>query len=556
MRYHIASIDRARSLAHVLMSLVSEIAARKIKYTEAQHAIARVAGYNDWAELKRTLRHEGQTLTELDETLELYDLRERLHQQTRLLTETLQLDVEQAALVVAHLRVSAHPAGPHRLAGPCSLLDVGGVPREYRGNHADGRPIVIVAGCERSLSVAGIAVGHGREGKAVPAVVLGVGPEAGEIRLRSGTVDWIMSSKAAIPRHLQVPAVRADEYHEMLPDLSEARISAGPDLTVLENEKHIGLVAREQFGLCGMRVIRIRIDKVSNPGHLDAHAWYMDADTPESVFTREKLWEGRNRFAMRHSQLDLLDCLVRCGLAESQGESRHLGFYRASPDYHGPGSAGGLFDDEREAEWRAIVSRTDLGKVMRVIDTEAIELLRKAGRHLLNDGDAYGRVRQASMNLLARTCLERLPMIYDIISSSPELRSLPDLASVSIAIANRGASRSDRGANEAVAPIPNRILEWMKDSVHRFHGGGAAFINSCVTALSTLPSNKLPRNDGEWQALQFLVRELGDSVENPARVLGTEAVVNFMRSEPRLPVRRGHSDLFPKAPSRPSPAPI
>jgi hypothetical protein len=557
MRYYISSVARAKSLAHDLMSLVYEIANRRIPYTIAQNATAIVCGYSDWKELKTDLTTEKpRSLTSLDETLEPEFLRERLRQQASVLVDTLHLEREQAALVVAHLRISAHPAGPHRIEGPCSSLDVRGTPREYRGTHADGRPIVLVAGCERSLSLAAVAVGYGRGGKAVPAIVLNAGPSTGDVRLRSGMVDMVRHQGSSAPRHLEVPADLADPNEDQwwMIDGYEPPVPAGPDLTVLEDEDYIGVIARERWNISDMRVIRVRIGKGVNSGLLEATARYMRADTPEAVFKAQRLGAGDRRYGMRSPHLDLLDCLVRCGLVDDDGKSRHLGFYQPQRERRGVGPAGVLLDDERERQWKAIVADTDLTKVNRALDVEGIALLRHLDTNMLLDEATYNRIQPTSGSHVARECLLRIPMLFKTYLASPELAQAIDFTSLINIFVCGGASCDDDIQPIPVAPIPAHVMSWMIDRNLSFQATDSGFINSCIAALSALPASRLPHQEREWRALQILIRELGGAVESPIEILGVESVLNFMRAEVRVPSHRRHDGmpLFPKSPSRPN----
>jgi hypothetical protein len=551
MRYHISSLARAKSLAHDVMSLVLEIADRRVPYTVAQHTIALVSGYDSWAELKVVLQKGHQGLTTLDETLEMEFLRERLRMQTGILADALELEKEHAALVIAHLRVSAHPAGPHRLQGPCSLLDVGGVPREYRGDHADGRPIVLVAGCERSVSIAGVAIGHGRDDKAVPPVVLDVGPLEGEVRLRGGVVSWVRHRESSVPRHLQVTVAPIPDLDDLVFEESQPYISRGPDLSIFEDEHHIGIVAREPDGHSGMRAIRVKIQKGSNPGFIQASSKFMLREEAEQAFKADQLGPEDPVRSLNSKKLDFLDCLIRCGLIEESCKDRHLGVIPIPADRRPEDLTRA---EESERHWKAIVAHTDLKRIFSVLDYDAVKLLRSTSRDLLRDESVYNRVRKVANNSVARESLERLPILFEIIYASPELMKLGDFSSVRGAIISDGATCSDLSGREPVAPIPPHVFDWMVDLDFRFEVQESAFVNRCVEALSILSSKQLSRTVSEWQALQFLVRELGAAVENPAQVLGVEAVSKFMRAQPLARSNGRRVEPLARTPNRPASA--
>lgn len=136
MRFHLTSVDRAKSVARRLRDILGgEPYFITVTQTQARTALALMLGYGSWTELLKTTERADTPPTPFDELLEPHDLDARLTFQMHKLVETIP-SVPQAYWVVARLRATAHPAGPHRLAGPSSSLD--GVPVEQRGRFPDG----------------------------------------------------------------------------------------------------------------------------------------------------------------------------------------------------------------------------------------------------------------------------------------------------------------------------------------------------------------------------------------------------------------------------------
>ncbi|MGY3592925.1 hypothetical protein ACVIGB_000956 [Bradyrhizobium sp. USDA 4341] len=139
MRFHLTSLDRAKRVADKLTRILDETLDVEISRAEALEALARMLGYDDWAELKAVTERHDMTPSPFDERLEPADLRGRLAGQAEVLGDEFDVDEGLAAEIVAILRATAHPAGPHRVFGPSSLPPPGAL--EYRGHGPDG-PIV------------------------------------------------------------------------------------------------------------------------------------------------------------------------------------------------------------------------------------------------------------------------------------------------------------------------------------------------------------------------------------------------------------------------------
>lgn len=139
MRFHLTSLDRAKRAADKLTDLLDTIYDIEISRARARHLLARMLGYADWTELKTVTERHDQPPSPFDERLEPLETRRRLAGHAAVLVDELGLDEGLATEIVAKLRATASPAGPHRVFGPSSLPPPGAL--EYRGHGPDG-PIV------------------------------------------------------------------------------------------------------------------------------------------------------------------------------------------------------------------------------------------------------------------------------------------------------------------------------------------------------------------------------------------------------------------------------
>jgi len=136
MRFHPTSVDRVKLAAAKLRDILgNEPYSTASTQTQAREALALMLGYGSWTELLRTTQRADMPPTPFDELLERHELDARLAFQARKLDEFMG-GVSGASWIVARLRATAHPAGPHHLAGPSS--DLTDVPVEHRGRLPDG----------------------------------------------------------------------------------------------------------------------------------------------------------------------------------------------------------------------------------------------------------------------------------------------------------------------------------------------------------------------------------------------------------------------------------
>lgn len=120
MRFEFTSVDRAKTLAKNLRRLAAD-AGIAITLNRARDILALMLGYRDWAEFDNVTSRHDRPPSPFDELLDPTALRQRLWKQAVVLGEAFGIEPGTAAPVVADLRATAHPAGPHRLAGPSSL---------------------------------------------------------------------------------------------------------------------------------------------------------------------------------------------------------------------------------------------------------------------------------------------------------------------------------------------------------------------------------------------------------------------------------------------------
>jgi hypothetical protein len=132
MRFYISSLNRAKQTAKLLRHLFDFHHDIDVDLTACQQAVAAVLGYADWAELKKITNKHVEPNTSFDELLRPADLHQRLRTQASVLASLFDLNPHGAAMMVADLRATAHPAGPHYIEGPSSII--GEPSLEYRGH--------------------------------------------------------------------------------------------------------------------------------------------------------------------------------------------------------------------------------------------------------------------------------------------------------------------------------------------------------------------------------------------------------------------------------------
>lgn len=120
MRFQFTSVERAKTLAKNLRRLAAD-AGIGITLSRARDVLAGMLGYRDWAEFDTITGRHDRPPSPFDELLEPQALRQRLWDHSVVLAEAVGIEPGGAATIVAGLRATAHPAGPHRLTGPSSL---------------------------------------------------------------------------------------------------------------------------------------------------------------------------------------------------------------------------------------------------------------------------------------------------------------------------------------------------------------------------------------------------------------------------------------------------
>jgi hypothetical protein len=136
MRINLTSLDRVNKVEKKLRRLLRERCRLEVSQSRVRDVLARMLGYEDRAELKKVTERHDLPPSTFDELLEPAELKERLAFQSRALVAELGVGDDHAAEIVAHLRATAHPAGPHRLFGPSSVPPPFQI--EYRGHDRYG----------------------------------------------------------------------------------------------------------------------------------------------------------------------------------------------------------------------------------------------------------------------------------------------------------------------------------------------------------------------------------------------------------------------------------
>ncbi len=112
MRFHIASLDHAKSKAKALQALLAS-AGVEAGLTPCQATVARCLGYVSWAELKSAV---GRTPSPLDEDAGLDVWRARIERQCRTIEADFDLDPRRAAGVALALRLTSRGRSADREA--------------------------------------------------------------------------------------------------------------------------------------------------------------------------------------------------------------------------------------------------------------------------------------------------------------------------------------------------------------------------------------------------------------------------------------------------------
>lgn len=532
MRYHVASLSRAKTIARNLSDLAKSIAGCDILLTDAQGAVAQILGYQNWAELKSVVSAQAQgPMTDLDEMLPPADLRNRLNHQATVLMACFGFHQEAAALIVAHLRATAHPAGPHRVEGPSSRLNLRGTSREFRGCHANGKPILFVDGCERRLVLRVEPVQAGER-----ADTEDVGPyhpsnflnDGACLRLRNGEAVGIFGDLDVHRRH-------PDGMHDLLPwefklhavDDVLSRLSRGhrkgclqtkgddPSITMLHDDHWHTVVARLPSIGPGNPVLRVRIGTDSQYGRMEVSCALMGKLDPDQVADEDGMPAG--------AEFDILSWLDACGLKVP----KCTGWRPARWTAHLQKS---VLHDPGFTAWRRVLANVDLTAFNARIDVEAMQWLLYANDPFLaSDVNAYNAVRDAPGNEAARTCLREWPFLFGVIWASPEFRraTLP-IDEIRSRLIHAGTSTSHGRCGRGIPPVPGYVLEWLrgKDDL----GGYLNFsgFRDILEGLTVLGPDRLPRSNREFHALEEIFRHLYKCLPSPAKTIGADVLHAMM----------------------------
>jgi hypothetical protein len=534
MRFYISSMARAKTLAERLTDLSEKYGERRIAHTDAQRTLARILGYEDWTELKTTIEAGNNgSPTDLDETLTPEALQMRLRDQADILIVEFGYYREAAAQIVAHLRATAHPAGPHRAEGPCSILDHKGAALEFRGLHADGKPIVLIDGREKRLA---LTVVDADEGAAPPeftaANSIGVIPRYFSLSVIDGRTPSINvfkgryqrfdqdSAEPTLPSHLIVSRF-TDWNQNSFPPSRVREVptkTVGPDLTVFQDRYWHTFVARIPRKDFGTTVVRVRIGTDAKFGLIDARAAVMGWQSPADIARESGMPEIKD--------IDLLRCLDICGfvvphspLFEDMGEESYYGYLEIATDI----------------DWSRIKRKGNPNAPTDKIDVGAIyALLNTTNASLSTSLDVYNSVRDVPENKNLRACLFELPALFDIIRNSPELLcgDLP-LSDLKAKLLTDGASNSRSGIKRSLEPVPDFLLDWLIARRLPSPSKRPTILFETITALVALGPEKMPRTESQLRDLIDITDVLQRIGPNAARCIGAEALTSLMKDAER-----------------------
>ncbi|WP_408903573.1 hypothetical protein [Methylobacterium radiotolerans] len=534
MRFYISSMARAKTLAERLTDLSEKYGERRIAHTDAQRTLARILGYEDWTELKKSIEAGNNgSPTDLDETLAPEALQIRLRDQADILIVEFGYYREAAAQIVAHLRATAHPAGPHRAEGPCSILNHKGAALEFRGLHADGKPIVLIDGREKRLALTVVDADEGTAPSEFTAAnSIGAVPKDFFLSVRTGRAPYVdvykglsvrldrASAESALPSHMIVSSFTDWNQPSRQPS-SAGTIptrSVGPDLTVFEDRYWHTFVARIPRKDFGTTVVRVRIGTDAKFGLIDARAALMGWQSPADIARESGMPEVKD--------IDLLRCLEICGFVVPRSP-----LLQDLSDEDRYGDSRIMLD----VDWSRIKRKGNPKSSTDKIDTGAIyALLNTTNTSLSTSLDVYNGVRDVPENANLRSCLFELPTLFDIVRNSPELLcgDMP-LDDLKAKLLTGGASNSRSGTRRSLEPIPGYLLDWLIARRWPTPSKGPTILFETITALIVLGPEKMPRTESQWRDLIDITEVLQRIGPNAARCIGAEALANLMKDSER-----------------------
>lgn len=534
MRFYISSMARAKTLAERLTDLSEKYGERRIAHTDAQRTLARILGYEDWTELKTTIEAGNNgSPTDLDETLAPEALQTRLRDQADILIVEFGYYREAAAQIVAHLRATAHPAGPHRAEGPCSILDHKGAALEFRGLHADGKPIVLIDGREKRLALTIVDADEGTPPSEFTAAnSIGAVPKDFFLSVRTGHAPYVdvyrglserldrASAESGLPSHMIVSSFTDWNRPSRQPSGAGTipTRSVGPDLTVFEDRYWHTFVARIPRKDFGTTVVRVRIGTDAKFGLIDARAALMGWQSPADIARESGMPEVKD--------IDLLRCLEICGFVVPRSP---LVRDMSAEDHYG---------DSRimmDVDWSRIKRKGNpKGSVDKIDVTAVLALLDTTNASLSTRLDVYNSVRDVPENTNLRACLFELPALFDVIRNSPELLcgDLP-LKELKTKLLTRGASNSNSGTGRSLEPMPDFLLDWLISRRWPCPVKSPDILFETINALAVLGPQRIPRTDSQWRGLIDIMNVVRMIGPNAVSCIGAEGLASLMKNAER-----------------------
>jgi hypothetical protein len=382
-------------------------------------------------------------------------------------------------LIAAELRLTAHPAGPHHLAGPSSEIGTPSV--EYRGS-TGGLPLRLVDGVLRETllvaqDIPGMARLTGEEATAAGSRTSAVTQMAGAIASDRNASAATPASAARVPK----PRTVAECI-----ETAGVRVTPTPD----------GHVVSACFPLPdgAMFVSTARVEGSRRYPVPEVDKGIVEAATPDDFDPGEDMHPGPGGILPHFG-----DTLVRCGLHVPRNGYRallpwlkELAASGAAPDLD---TLGGI--------WSARVEAAGVPALRERIDNEAIDLLSLSSLDILDDAHAYRHTRDVLGNAGGRAVLQAFPMLFGEIWCSPEAAPTP-LPELRRTLVTDGLSCGvmDYGKVTRLPPLPEWLVGWLEGRT--WHHGGVADpmeVYAALVILSRLGPEHAPATEADWAAL-------------------------------------------------------
>lgn len=548
-RIFITSLARAKRLAKELQSEFDTTLDRDLTLSNAKTAIARMLGYDSYTELKRVTERHDHEPSLFDELLTEEDLQKRLEEQDTVLSRDYGVEPYQAAWIVARLRLTAHPAGPHHLEGPSSII---GTPSlEYRG-HAPGRyePLMLRDGVFYESILAS---------QDIPAMKKLTVEESEKI---------VASTKTKIfarLKEMEQSGELAEKSAGVLNDLPDDRPQSSPFLIILDDRGYHASTDKEIAEMRGTLTPRMgkrkkeakpldRVERTPMECLEAADVSVIRTKNGFQVVARMPLpegmvlasWvkiDGKRRFAVPRTNAVIIepgqpedivegdytlapeqsvgrpnwfdDNLRRCGLHTTVSDPFALETWR---DLIMSQAADMPSLEDMNSAWERKVLDAGIPALRNRIDGTAIDLLSISSSDVLHDDHAYRFVRDIPSNAKTRSLLETYPMLFGEMWSSPEVMgdNLVGAKDMRKILMTQGLSRSivSPSAQQNIPPMPQWLVDWFEGRrfttpAFSFEDQGSQATHAAIRLLGLLGAEYAPATEKDWQAVTSLTTGFG-----------------------------------------------